>query len=1164
MRHGAGDRRGAKSSFLGLKPPLKAIGIGALVVALSLLAAPAASAESKHQLDALLSLVGGCEKPEALDPVEDPGCPTTPPASAHPAALFAAPESVTTDFYGNMYVSSFGRLTNGTQGRIDIFDPNGVFISELKIASPTSMAADSKGNLYVIAERESAPVQRKLLRYPPSGTYDPAAGEIAYDPETFTTLEQPGTTAGSNYTGIAVNVANDHIFANYGAGGLVEYNSAEEGNAVVSNTSMAIWPSGVGVAVDAARERVYATAADDRIDIFALDKPSGTPPNVEYEKIGSIEASAVPAKEFGGRLAVAVDEGNGNVFVLDGQSNVVYEFGPDGAYIETIEHSFEVVFGEHSAWIGVDNGPFSPNGKLSDKGRYLFVPSGKVGIGHSFAFYEATQGPPEVKSVDATSITENEAEFQAVVNPGNLETSYTFEYTTQESFNQQGWAGATVAGSGQIPAGNLDDQASLAVSGLEAGVPYRFRIVVSNEEASDEMEGTFSTYPSQPIESGPPCPNQMLRIGFSALLPDCRAYELVTPADTNGRAPLGAGHEGYFTTRQVSPAGDAVPFRVEGGSIPGIGGTGSYLGDPYVSRRTATGWTTGYIGPTGAEALTVMPGGTSPDQGYSFWHAERGGSAVVELEGVKNPSTSYLRFPDGHSEILGKGSIGTDYEASGLLIGENGEHVIFATGYGAVSSDKAVQIEPDAAPPTEEEKEGKVVKKGTRAIYDRTLDGTVHVVSLLPGDVPFGAGESVLYEGSSLDGRGVAFSFGTTLYLRYNNSETFEIGDGVEYAGVAEGGNRIFYLEGGRLWRFDAMSEARTPFSSGPVVPVNVSADGSAAYFISTSKLISEPNPNGAFPKAGRQNLYLAKEADDGSGEVEISFVGSVTERDVTGTSGTSEQVDGLGLWTDAASEPLSGKFAIDPSRSDLNGSVLLFQSRAPLTGYDPKGHVEVYRYDSLDGQLQCLSCNPTSASATSDATLQSESREGFALFFPQVWIQNLRPDGRRAIFQSMEALVPGDTDGRQDVYEWEDQGVGSCVREGGCVYLLSSGHSSRNDYLWAVSESGDDVFILTADLLLPADHDETPSIYDARVGGGFQETATAECEGEGCRPQLIPAPGFPAAQTPVHGAGDNVRPKRCGKGKRKVRRGGKVRCVKKHRKHHHRRAGSDRKGGHQ
>jgi hypothetical protein len=1102
----------------------------AALVLLTALATPGAGA-AERVLDLRLSLMGGCVESDPVDPVEDPGC----PGGTHPpSGQFAATKAVTTDFYGNIYVSNFGKNASGSQARIDIFDPNGFFISELKQVGAESLAVDSKGNLYVAAEIAAG--VKPILRFEPS-VYKPEEGKIEYGKPSVE-LPMPGSSKSAIFTGIAVNPANDRLFANFGSERLVEFDSAEAGNVQLSSSDLGTWPFGTGVAIDASRGRLYATSEDDHVILFKLNEVEGSPPGAEHKKVGTIiDASDVPSKDFGLYLSLAVDESTGNIYLLDGALNVLYQFDENGTYLSTIKGSFNVPFG---AEIGIDNGPFSPNGALSSRGRYLYVPSGKTGTGHSFAFEETNFRAPEVISAATSGVTEGEAELQATLNPGNLETSFTFKYTTQENFEEEGFDGASFAGSGKVPAGNLNEEVAVAASGLQAGTQYRFQIVASNEKGSDEAEGSFSTYPVYEANSEA-CSNRALRIGPSAPLPDCRAFELVTPGDANGRAPIGSGHEGgWFTTRQVSPAGDKVPFRVEGGTLPGTG-TGSYLGDPFVSSRGADGWHTEYIGPTGAEAVAVKAGGVSPDKGFSIWTAENKGSAMVE-----GKNTTYLRFPDGHSEILGAGSIGTDLEPLALMISEGGDHVVFGTGYSA-SSSTAVQLEPEAAP------------SGTQAIYDRTSDGVVHVVSLLPGDVPLGAGEDALVKGTSLDGKGVAFEAGTpkALYLRYADSETFEIGEGVQFAGVAEGGNRIFYLEGGHLWRFDAETEERTAFSSGSVVPVTISDDGSAAYFISTAKLTSEANPSGDFALIGQQNLYLSREGT-------ISFVGTVTERDVVGTKGRVEQVDGLGLWVEAASFPSAGRFGKVPARTTADGGVLLFQARSPLTGYDPEGHSEVYRYDSAAERLHCLSCNPTGAAAGGDATLQSESRETFALFEPQVWIQNLRPDGRRAIFQSTEALVTGDTDGRQDIYEWEDDGVGSCTSSGGCTHLLSSGHSARNDYLFAVSLSGDDVFFVSSDLILPGDLDETPSIYDARVGGGFPEPVSVECQGEGCRPQLSPAPGLPDPQTPVQGSDDNVKPAtgHCGKGKRKVKRGGKVRCVKKPKKKSRQKAGANQGGG--
>jgi hypothetical protein len=1106
-----------------------AVCAAAVAAALGMTASVAVAADL-HAFNPDLSLTGDCST-STVDEVPDPGpCPGVAGVD-HPAAPFNNPKAVTTDFYGNIYVSSAGpELSSGTEGRIDVFDSAGNFITEIPDESgPGSLAVDSEGNLYVANGFDE--LEEGLVRYEPTA-YEPATGQIEYgdDPVVIATKEASGQ-------GLAINVSNDHLFRKL-QDRIIEYGSATEDNAVLDEDIGTGELSGdeVGIAVDAAHGRIYASTWEQggavrSVKVFELAAP--------HDLLFTLDTAGLPNGKFlSSFLSMAVDEGSGHSFIYDGNAKKVFEFDEDGKYLSSIEHSFQYTF---LTKIAVDNGPDSPNGGLNAEGRYLFVPSHPAGAGHSFAFGPAVEGPPVVESISFGNVSESEAELRASITPTGLPTDYVFEFISEQRFEEEGgsFIGAEVAGGGQIPAGKTPVPVAAAASGLEPGVAYRFRVVAGNDAGTDEAEGQFSTYPAYELST---CANDLLRTGPAALLPDCRAYELVTPPETNARSPHGVSHLGLnFATREASPSGDKVSFQIEGGTIPGQQGTGSLGGDNYLSSRGSNGWGTSSAGPNGVEAAAPLPGSTSPDQGYSLWGTGGGeGTAVIAATG----STEYVRYPDGHSALVGRGSVGIDPHAIGKLISENGEHIIFWSG----ANKPAVKIEDDAP------------QSGTAAIYDRTSDEITHVVSLLPGDLTPAAGQGATYRGASLDGRGVAFEIGDKLYLRYDDDESFEIGENVAFAGIAEGGNHIFYLEDGDLMRFDALTGIVTPFSTfGNVTPVYVSRDGSAAYFVSHSKKSAVVNPNGAAPISGKENLYR-------SAEGEIDFVGTVTDRDVDGEIGGNDTVDGLGLWTPTGLQ--EGRLGAVSARTTSTGEVLLFESRAALDGYDPGGRAEVYRYDLTGDELQCLSCNPTSAPATGYASLQSIQQQlgEDQPFSSQAYVNNLSSDGRRAFFQSTEALVPNDSDGLQDVYEWEAEGVGSCATPGGCVYLVSSGHSLRNDYIYAVSDSGDDVFFRTSDLLLPADAEETPSIYDARVGGGFPEPVEEECEGEGCRPGVTSPPAMTLPAAPAPGANDNVKPKKpkhCPKGKHKAHRKGKVVCVKKKpaKKSSRRAANANRKG---
>jgi hypothetical protein len=180
--------------------------------------------------------------------------------------------------------------------------------------------------------------------------------------------------------------------------------------------------------------------------------------------------------------------------------------------------------------------------------------------------------------------------------------------------------------------------------------------------------------------------------------------------------------------------------------------------------------------------------------------------------------------------------------------------------------------------------------------------------------------------------------------------------------------------------------------------------------------------------------------------------------------------------------------------------------------------------------------------------------------------VRNFSEDGSRLFFQSYDALVPHDSNGRKDVYEYRDRNV----------HLLSNGAGNfASEYLDA-SSTGNDVFIATADQLVPADQDTRVDVYDVRVGGGFPVSVpAAACDNsDSCKPPTSQQPsvfGAPASAT-FSGAGNIVpspsalvKPKPKAKPARCMKRFVKKhnRCVKKKRRKKAHKASDGRRRSH-
>ncbi len=138
-------------------------------------------------------------------------------------------------------------------------------------------------------------------------------------------------------------------------------------------------------------------------------------------------------------------------------------------------------------------------------------------------------GPPSGGSVVTVSTIRQGGEA--------YDTHYHFEYVSQKQFEAPGGEGgfAGAVSTPEVDAGSGDSSEIVGedLPGLQAGKTYRYRLAASNTAPGTSLvqgaEQVF-TVPVPPSAGEPAaCPNEVFRTGLSAGLPDCRAYEQVTP-----------------------------------------------------------------------------------------------------------------------------------------------------------------------------------------------------------------------------------------------------------------------------------------------------------------------------------------------------------------------------------------------------------------------------------------------------------------------------------------------------------------------------------------------------------------------------------------------------------------------------------------------------------
>lgn len=626
------------------------------------------------------------------------------------------------------------------------------------------------------------------------------------------------------------------------------------------------------------------------------------------------------------------------------------------------------------------------------------------------------------------------------------------------------------------------------------------------------------------------CPNEEFRTGASAGLPDCRAYELVSPPDANGReiSAIRVPPFNTFATELASPFSDSILYMTPGTPLSEPGeASGNY--DLYEAVRSPSGgWqTVRHLNPSGAEAAFPEVGGVSSNHLYDFYGVspvEGGDGGSLAADGT----TNYLGKPNGSFEPIGSGSLGVDRRAEGRWISPIGDHVIFASGTCGLPC-TPVKLEPEAP------------ESGTAAVYDREPNGQTRVVSLLPdGSTPL-PGENAFYQGASADGSTVAFKIAETLYVRIDNTETKLVtAEESTFAGLSADGSMLYYVHAGDIFAFRTATGATDEVNAtGDAEVVNVSADGSHLYFTSPSQL--DP-PQGT---SGEANIYAWDEATE-----TVAFVATVLGSDLNSSPG-------LAKWTSEVVNPVSTESrgpGADSSRTTPDGRFFAFESRAQLTSYPNEGMTEIYRYDAATGSIVCISCNPAGTPATANARFEAVNEEVVKALMA---VHNMTDSGSKVFFETTEALTPQDVDNGNDIYEWQEGQEGSEPT----VSLISSGKSRQftifgfpivTNILFSVTPDGNDVVFSSRDQLAGDVGDGgVMALYDARVGGGFAEPAlSSPCSGEECQQATAP-PSLPQSQSGKFRGKGNAKQRKPRCRRSHAHRRGKG-CHRRHRKHRH------------
>jgi hypothetical protein len=754
---------------------------------------------------------------------------------------------------------------------------------------------------------------------------------------------------------------------------------------------------------------------------------------------------------------------------------------------------------------------------------------------------------PQIEA-NGSGLTPSGTVMVATIQPGGESghTHYHFEYISDEAFKADGESfGASTEGTSEVEATGA---VGADLPSLKSGETYHYRLyatstVLGNPVVRSGEQTLVVPQAPQPSASKSaseePCENAALRTGFSAKLPDCRAYEQLTPVSKRGTMDIGT-YGAVVNRTQVGEDGEHLMLTAPGtnwGANPDSKTTS------YFFSRTPAGWTTTSATPQPeAGALSYFPETLTANLEQITVSVLAEPTSYTSSSEVKlmigppgGPYSTVVSVPVHHRKDM-KGTLddprlewagGSADGRKWILDSGADRHLPGLPATGTTEHEDLYEYFEGRLKQLNVDSEGHTIgacgaalAAGLESRFDATLAESIHyssphTISADDQRVFFYAG----FGGSCPDPElQLGYASGMHLYERVGGSTTVDIGAYHFLAANAQGTELLLQKFNTGSYEdvlYNTETATAKPLFSAPVGAgqahldhLAVSPDFTAVYLNSEARLTPEAPPGGG--------LYRY----DLTGE-RLKFIVSYRW---TSTGGIATSPDGRYLYFAAVS--VGGVIA---GRQD--------QSPGSTAG-------QVYRYDSVENLVQCISCA---------SPFNPEPKLLAAYLYGHETVlrgADGRPDstvassnGDFVFFETPAALVPSDIDGEippetvattaqhletvrspsSDTYEWRRDGVDGCAHAQGCLALISGGTGGFKNNLLGTTPSGRDVFFMTHEALVSSDTDKAGDIYDARIGGGFPPPAPrpVECEGDACSTPFAPPVDATPSSSTFQGAGN-------------------------------------------